>query len=250
MIIFQEGYVYTLATLGVLAIFYGLVFSVNSAHDLTGLEMVVMILVAAFIFQPMRRWIQDQLDRHYFYKDRYDYRRTLIEFARELGATTDLDSMLESVADRLTRTLGVRHVAVFLWDENEEAFQLAIAANRNGRQIENVPYGLDLSFLSSQPAKPYLFFERTRAMLDVVSHEWPTGVRRSIAELELTYYLPCTARGRTNAYLGVSRTESGDFLIERRYRAAGDDFAATSASRSRMRCCIRDWRARWTSTSG
>ena len=37
-------------------------------------------------------------------------------------------------------------------------------------------------------------------------------VRRSIAELELTYYLPCSARGRTIAYLGVSRTETGDFL--------------------------------------
>ena len=46
----------------------------------------------------------------------------------------------------------------------------------------------------------------------MVSHEWPAGVRRSIAELELTYYLPCSARGRTIAYLGVSRTESGDFL--------------------------------------
>jgi GAF domain-containing protein len=37
-------------------------------------------------------------------------------------------------------------------------------------------------------------------------------VRRSIAELELTYYLPCSARGRTIAYLGVSRTEAYDFL--------------------------------------
>ncbi len=40
----------------------------------------------------------------------------------------------------------------------------------------------------------------------------PVSVRRSIAELELTYYLPCSARGRTIAYLGVSRTETGDFL--------------------------------------
>jgi PAS domain S-box-containing protein len=48
--------------------------------------------------------------------------------------------------------------------------------------------------------------------VDVVSHEWPVAVRRSIKELELTYYLPCSARGRTIAYLGVSRTESGDFL--------------------------------------
>jgi hypothetical protein len=211
-IIFQEGYVYTLATLAVLGIFSGLIFSLNSAGELGGYAMVAMILIAAFVFQPIRGWIQEWLDRYYFYKDRYDYRRTLIEFARELGATTDLDSMLESVTDRLTRTLGVRHVAVFVWDESEAAFQLAIAANRNGPQSENLPYGLDLSFLNRNPAAPYLFFERTRAMLDVVSHELPTGVRRTIAELELTYYLPCTARGRTIAYMGVSRTESGDFL--------------------------------------
>jgi PAS domain S-box-containing protein len=49
-------------------------------------------------------------------------------------------------------------------------------------------------------------------MLDVQSHELAQAARRSIADLELTYYLPCSARGRTIAYLGVSRTESGDFL--------------------------------------
>ncbi len=206
-VIFQEGYVYTLATLCVLGVFYGLVFSVSKAGELSGGEMLVIILIATFVFQPIRSWIQA-----YFYKDHYDYRRTLIEFARELGSTTGLDGMLESLADRLIRTLGIRHVAFFVWDEVESKFVLEVASNRSGRQTENVPYGLDLTFLTVRPTGPYLFFERTRTFLDVVSKEWPVGVRRSIAELELTYYLPCTARGRTIAYLGVSRTESGDFL--------------------------------------
>ena len=210
-VIFQQGYAYTLATLCVLAIFYGLIFSVSGAGELNGAAMVAMILIAAFVFQPIRKWSQEQLDR-YFYKDRYDYRRTLIEFARELGSPTDLREMLESVADRLIRTLGIRYVAFFIWDEGQGRFQLELASNRHGRQTDQVPYGLDLSFLSPTPKKPYLFFERTRNLLDVVSHEWPAGVRRSIAELELTYYLPCSARGRTIAYLGVSRTESYDFL--------------------------------------
>ena len=211
-VIFQEGYVYTLATLAVLAIFYGLIFTVSKADELNGTAMVALILIAAFVFQPIRKWIQEQLDRYYFYKDRYDYRRTLIEFARELGSPTNLAEMLESVADRLIRTLGIRHVAFFVWDEAESRFRLELASNRRGKQTENVPYGLDLSFLSAKPGKPYLFFERTRNLLDVVSHEMPASARRSIAELELTYYLPCLARGRTIAYLGVSRTESGDFL--------------------------------------
>jgi PAS domain S-box-containing protein len=211
-VIFQEGYVYTLATLAVLSIFYGLIFTVSRAGELSGTAMVALILIAAFVFQPIRNWIQEQLDRYYFYKDRYDYRRTLIEFARELGSPTNLGEMLESVADRLIRTLGIRHVAFFVWDEGESRFRLELASNRRGRQTENVPYGLDMSFLSASPAKPYLFFERTRNLLDVVSHEMPVSARRSIAELELTYYLPCSARGRTIAYLGVSRTETGDFL--------------------------------------
>jgi len=210
--IFQQGYVYTLATLAVLAILYGMIFAAKSAGELSGTAMVALILIAAFVFQPIRNWIQEQLDRYYFYKDRYDYRRTLIEFARELGSPSDLDAMLETVAERLIRTLGIRHVAFFVWDEAESKFRLELATNRNGRQTENVPYGLDLSFLSPAPSKPYLFFERTRHSLDVVSHEMPASVRRSIAELELTYYLPCSARGRTIAYLGVSRTDAGDFL--------------------------------------
>jgi two-component system, NtrC family, sensor kinase len=211
-LIFQEGYVYTLATLAVLGIFYTMIFAVSRAAELNGTTMVVLILFAAFLFQPIRNWIQVLLDRNYFYKDRYDYRRTLIEFARELGSPTDLAEMLETVADRLIRTLGIRHVAFFVWDEAQGAFHLELASNRRGKQTENIPYGLDLSFLTPNPSGPYLFFERTKHSIDVVWQEMPVSVRRSISELELTYYLPCSARGRTIAYLGVSRTDTGDFL--------------------------------------
>jgi len=40
----------------------------------------------------------------------------------------------------------------------------------------------------------------------------PASVRHTIADLDLTYYVPFTARGRTIAYLGISRTQKGDFL--------------------------------------
>jgi two-component system, NtrC family, sensor kinase len=211
-LIFQEGYVYTLATLAVLGIFYTMIFAVSRGAELNGVTMVVLILFAAFLFQPIRNWIQVLLDRNYFYKDRYDYRRTLIEFARELGSPTDLAEMLETVADRLIRTLGIRHVAFFVWDEAQGGFHLELASNRRGKQTENIPYGLDLTFLTPHPSGPYLFFERTKHSIDVVWQEMPVSVRRSISELELTYYLPCSARGRTIAYLGVSRTDTGDFL--------------------------------------
>jgi PAS domain S-box-containing protein len=213
-IIFQQGYVYTLATLCVLGVFYGLLFSFSKAGDLSGTALVALVLIATFIFQPIRNWMQEVLDRHIFYRDRYNYRQTLIEFARELGTQTDTDAMLESVADRLINTLFIRQVAFFLWDDARQQFRMHSLSGRSGRLHHYQPADdLDLSFLTPQPGgRPYLFFERTRGLLNAVSSQLPTSIRRAVSELQLTYYLPCNARGRTIAWLGVSRTEDDDFL--------------------------------------
>ena len=217
-VIFQQGYVYTLATLAVLGIFYSLYLAVGHFEELSPTAIVTLIFTATFVFQPIRNWIQEVLDRHYFYKDKYDYRQTLVEFARELSSETDLKVMLGSVADRLIQTLSIRQVALFLRDgftdqeiRQEEAarFRLTMSSQPIDPHRSEL---LDLSFLPAKPESEYLFFERTRHVLDAVSREMPASVRYSIAELDLTYYMPCVVRGRTIAYLGISRTDKGDFL--------------------------------------
>lgn len=217
-ILFRRAYAYTLATLCVLAAFYSLVFSLASLvqknfKDLGNTGLITVMLIAAFLFQPIRNWIQERLDR-YFYEDRYDYRRTLVEFARELSSETDLDAMLGSVGERLLKTLQIKHLAFFLLDDAGGApgFRLKKAMGANPRLAATSPNVLDLSFLPAESGAPYVFFERTRHQLDAVSRSWPGSVRSSIADLDLTYYLPCTVRGRRIAYLGVSRTMDGDYL--------------------------------------
>jgi two-component system, NtrC family, sensor kinase len=220
-IIFRRGYAYTLATLCVLAAFYGIVFGLGSLvkQNFQGLGQTVpmaVMLIAAFLFQPIRTWIQERLDK-YFYRDRYDYRRTLVEFARELSSETDLDTMLSSAGDRLLQTLSIQHLAFFLAEDvpaGEEGprFYLKKAMGANPRLAGGSYDELDLSFLNWKLPEGYLFFERTRHQLDAVSRSWPASVRRTIADLDLTYYLPCTVRGRTIAYLGASRTADGDYL--------------------------------------
>jgi hypothetical protein len=212
-VIFQQGFVYTIATLAVLAIFYGLIFSFGRIDELSPSAVVILIVIATFVFQPIRNWLQEQLDRYVFYKDRYDYRRTLIEFARELGSETDINSMLASVADRLLRTLSLQHVAFFLNDDPEGVgqprYRMELVA---GRTPSPLPERLDLSFLQTSPGKPYHFFEHTRRNLDLQFGDWAPSARLTLASLDLTYYIPCQARGRTIAWLGASRTNEGDFL--------------------------------------
>jgi two-component system, NtrC family, sensor kinase len=225
-VIFRRGYAYTLATLCVLAAFYAIVFSLGSMvqknfkDDPGNIGLITVMLIATFLFQPSRSWIQERLDR-YFYRDSYDYRRTLIEFARELNSETDLDHMLQSVADRLMQTLSIRHVAFFLADpatdgdgegvRNGSRWRLRRSLGSSARPIHS-PASLDLSFLDWPESAPYIFFERTRYHLDAIAGSWPASIRQTIADLDLNYYLPCTVRGRTIAFLGVSRTETGEFL--------------------------------------
>jgi hypothetical protein len=80
-------------------------------------------------------------------------------------------------------------------------------------RLRNVsPDSLDLSFLNWKLPEGYLFFERTRHQIDAISRSWPATVRRTISDLDLTYFVPCTVRGRIIAYIGVSRTTAGEYL--------------------------------------
>ena len=208
-VIFRQGYVHTLAALAVLGVFYGLIVTLGKLDDLSPASVVTVILIATFVFQPIRNWIQEVLDRHVFYKDRYDYRLTLIEFARELSAETDLNGVLNSVAERLIRTLSIRHMAFFLEDEKTVGdFRLYLTSGWS----RPVPDIMDLSYLQLPEDSQYLFYERTRNVLDARMLSHPAAVRHTIADLDLTYYVPCNARGRIIAWMGVSRTEKGDFL--------------------------------------
>jgi len=210
-IIFQQGYVYTLATLAVIGTFYGLVFLIFNTSAITPPAFVVLIAFATFLFQPIRRWMQEQLDRRVFYRDRYDARLTLIEFARELGSETDQNAMLAKVSDRLLRTLSIQQIGFFLLDEGS-GFRLHSLSQKSGRAPKIINHALDLSFLNNAVGEDYQFFERPKHLRDIVSQALPLTVRETISELDFTYYIACRSRGRTIAFFGVSRTTEGDFL--------------------------------------
>jgi PAS domain S-box-containing protein len=206
-IIFKRGLAYTAATAGVAAVYFALValmafiFHAPTNGPIGGM---IAIVIAAFLFQPFREWIQARLDR-FFYRDRLDYRRTLIEFGRTLTNEVRFDPMLGSVMDRVSQTLLVDRLAIFVEDPLQPG-RMRIARSMGVRLSES----LDLSFL--EPARPEfargaLFFESPRAARDVSE-----PVRRTLEQLDLNYFVPCRIREHTVAVLGLGKTVDGDFL--------------------------------------
>ncbi|HWF40132.1 MAG TPA: ATP-binding protein [Candidatus Acidoferrales bacterium] len=204
-IIFKRGLAYTFATAGVVAVYFTAVALIgelsHTAWPTGPAGAVVWIVVAAFLFQPLREWVQARLD-HFFYRDRLNYRRTLIEFGRALTNEVRLDHLLESALDRISQTLLVDRLAVFL--ENGEKFELSRSM---GIQAEGL---LDLSFLdAARPAleQGCLFFESAKAAIAETQ-----SVRDTLEELGLNYFIACRFRDRTVAMLGLGKTVDGDYL--------------------------------------
>lgn len=208
-IIFKRGLAYTAATAGVVGVYFTLVALIGELLHLrwpTGpAGGILAIVIAAFLFQPFREWTQMRLDR-FFYRDRLDYRRTLIEFGRTLSNEVRVDPMLASVMDRLSQTLLVDRLAIFVEDPDFPR-EMKLARSM-GIRISGT---LDLSFL--EPARPEfarggaLFFESPRQARDL-----PEPVRLTVEKLDLNYFIPCRIRERTVAVLGLGKTVDGDFL--------------------------------------
>ena len=212
-IIFQQGYVYTLATLAVIGTFYGLIFLIFNTSTISPPAFVVLIAFATFIFQPIRRWIQDQLDRWVFYRDRYDARLTLIEFARELSSETDQNAMLAKVSDRLLRLCPSSKSVSFCWTKSQP-IPSALASTQQIRQAARKHFIAARSAISGRDSRTSHTSSLSGPSIctTLSPNRGRESVRETIADLDFTYYVACKSRGRTIAFFGVSRTTEGDFL--------------------------------------
>ncbi len=223
-LIFKRGVTYTLATAALVGVYCSLL-AVAAALAQARLRsfgvwgLFAAIIVAALLFEPLKRSIQMRVDR-LFDRQSYDYRATLIAFGRGLSSFTNLDALLHAIVDRLPRTLLVDRVAVFLQDAPG---QYRLAA-QHGLPDNLAWSNLNLGFLHfDEPnAGTHLFLENPQLALHLTPDE-----QRTAAVLDMNYFLPCRvgvpgvrewqARGfqvkdRTIAVIGLGRRQGGDFL--------------------------------------
>src|SRR6266446_5660731 len=158
--------------------------------------MACIVMIAA----PIKNFLQERVDR-IFYGQRYDMRRSLLDFGRTISATTALDPLLDSLIAHLRDVMNVERLAIFIEDEREASGYRAAAS----------------AGLSSPMQVPTDF----RDMIRTRSAE--TGIVRA-DDLEMSaehngfvrrvlhYYVPCVVRGRMVAVIGLGRSGDGALL--------------------------------------
>jgi PAS domain S-box-containing protein len=161
-------------------------------------------LVAVLLVPPVKNFVQDALDRA-FYRDRYDYRRALVGFARDLNSDLDLNRLGERLVTRVMETLLVDRMALMLEDEAAPHFG---SVRASGFGDAHPPAIAKLSGVGARLADGH----------DVILDD-PIAVGRfAVEEIEfwrdagLYYFIPCVSKEGTIAVLALGRKSTGEPL--------------------------------------
>jgi PAS domain S-box-containing protein len=210
-LIFKRGVAYTLATASLVGLYFGAVaFAAEVVHtrwtSAGSWGLIAAIIITAQLFEPLKRAIQDRVDR-IFDRKRYDYRQTLITFGRGLSSQTDLNRLLLSIVDRLSETLLVARVAI-LFPNDDGSYSIKAGHGLPAQLLapENRPEFGFLNF-DRPDAGTHIFLENPQHALHLTPEE-----RQAAAQFDLNYYLPCRLQQKTIAVIGLGRTTHGDFL--------------------------------------
>jgi two-component system NtrC family sensor kinase len=159
-------------------------------------------VVVALLLRPLKSAIQAVLDRVY-YRDRYDYRRALVGFARDLNSDLDLFRLSERLVHRVMETLVVDRIALMLAPS---------AAGRDGDFVTIAHAG----FTGDLPALPRSTEAATRLIAGhTLTLDDPMAARRvNPREVEfwreagIHYFVPCVSKEGTIAVMALGRKAS------------------------------------------
>jgi two-component system NtrC family sensor kinase len=208
-VIVKRGLVYAAALSAIVAIYAVLLQAVEKVF-LRGegehhwVIAFLATLVAVLLAPPVKEAVQNILDRA-FYRDRYDYRRALVGFARDLNSDLDLHRLAERLVSRVVETLLVDRMSLMLADEDAPQFA---SIRHSGFGDGEPPAILQRSGLGLKLGGGH-----------IVALDDPMAVSRfAVEEIEfwrdagLYYFVPCVAKEGTIAVLALGRKDTGEPL--------------------------------------
>ncbi len=171
------------------------------------LATTVVVLLAG----PVKKTIQTMLDRVY-YRERFDYRRALTRFARDLSADLDLDRLSERLVNRVAETLGTDRMVLLLGRDPVAAD--VEPENRQFHPIRWIGFDGPPSSLACASSIGERMLERQTVLLDdpIGGRAYAPGDVAFWRTRGLYYFVPCVSGEETIAIMALGRKESGEPL--------------------------------------
>jgi hypothetical protein len=210
-VIIKRGLVYAAAVAAIAAMYAVLLklageafFGGNETHN--SVIALLATLVVVLLSRPVKNGIQAGLDRVY-YRDRYDYRRALVGFARDLNSDLDLSRLSERLVHRVMETLVVDRMALLL---------APVSAGREGEfvTIAHVGFaGVPPVLSRGSEVGAQLTAGHTLTLDDPFAQVRLDGREVDFwREAGIHYFVPCVSKEGTIAVMALGRKASAEPL--------------------------------------
>lgn len=221
-VVVRRAIVYAMTTLAIAmmigAVAIGLVFlaigSNLSTTEITLRALIAIIAMAAIVMlsEPIKNFLQERADR-YFYGTKYDLRQGLIDFGRTLSGAIELEPLLDSLTDRLQQVLDVEKLAVFI-EDTTQAEHYRIAKRVGLSDNFHIPKDFRTMIRQKSAEKGIVRADEFELAEPELRHNGSNGTFPAALtpRQELHYYVPCLARGKMVAVIGLGRAKDGSLL--------------------------------------
>ena len=226
-LIVKRSLIYAAITATIAAMYLLIVYGVGSmtAYFL-GTEENRLLNIFAFIlialaFDPIKRRVQEWIDR-FFYQERYNYQRALLEFSQELPRQMNLEQILHSILNRISGTMHVEKIAVVLCDEIEGCHSVSINIDDRCCQFSAAHNGLIALLRSRKQPQPLAFIGDDPELGDLNAAD-----KESVLRSGIVLAVPMFVQNRMIGTINVGPKMSGRF-----YSQEDIDLLSTVASQA------------------
>jgi two-component system NtrC family sensor kinase len=220
-VIIKRGMAYTAFGAASIALYFALLrltgfLFANDADRHNWIIALLATLVVVLLAQPVKGAVQNALDR-VFYRDRYDYRRALVAFARDLNSDLDVIRLGQRLVSRVVETLVVDRMALMLAPGDADGAGDRADPGDPADTGDFVTIG-DYGFRERVPrlARRSSMIGRLNGGHTVALDDPIAAARFQAEEVEfwrdagIYYFVPCIFEGRAIAVLALGRKEADE----------------------------------------
>jgi sigma-B regulation protein RsbU (phosphoserine phosphatase) len=210
--IVRRTYGYVLSTATVVAVYAGLVSTLNvtfQGSDVarSPLFSICFALAVVFLFEPLHRQFQGFVDR-VFYRRRYDYGKTIKNVSEAMTSILDPDLISKTLIGSVVREMFLENGALLLSDTGSRRYRI--------KTVEGVDMGsLAMSELAEDDAVVGVMKEKRDALLrhDVIMNPQHEAKRedlhRTFTVMSSELMLPLTYKDELRGIISLGRKKSG-----------------------------------------
>jgi len=164
----------------------------------------IIFLIFLFLFRPLFNKSQEWAER-LFYREKYDYRKVLKEFMKEIETLVQLDDLLRAITRTITQAMHIEKVSIMLLDEVKGEY----AIEECPELFNNIRFTQDSPFIQWL-IRHHRLVEREQIEVDPRYKNVKDMILENLKNMEAEVCIPLILKRRLIGILNLGKRLSGE----------------------------------------